>query len=504
MIPPDRRTNFQPYLLPLIAFPLVALVQMWMPSNHDHAWQFYLARQVLDGARLYLDVGAAEMHPPLITWVSMLMESIGRVLGVSGIDVYVAFVLLTAAASLYASWRLGARSPMLMVVLILAVVVWPGYQFAQGDHLAVLWSLPYLTAATRYVDGQRLSPRAALAVGIAAGLGMSMKPHFALLWIATELYVAYNVRWQTLWRTESISILSVFIVYVLATALITPQFFQMTWIPELYVKFGRAPYTHFIINSAVLLLVIASLAVWRLPTPPELQRLSHVFLLAAVTLFAAAVLQFKGWRHHWIPSEMMAIAAIGAALPWRSWLVPGAIALLSVALTAGNVRSARQELVGEPYFQGSIIPLLEHYGKDGSYLVLAEGPFAAFPLVTDRHVRWASPYMHLWQVPALYPDFWRGKPLQYHPLEQRGKVERDMFDQIWRHVERDQPAVILLQKVVSFDFAAYFSSDPRFAALFRHYLEAPPIGPYRVAVRSDVVQRVGPMQSPSGTGAPTY
>jgi hypothetical protein len=107
--------------------------------------------------------------------------------------------------------------------------------------------------------------------------------------------------------------------------------------------------------------------------------------------------------------------------------------------------------------------------------VLAENPFAAFPLVTDSGVRWASPYMCLWMVPVLYPTFWHGMPI--------------MFDRIWARVENEPPAVILLQRVGNgFDFATYFSADARFAGLFRQYLEAPAIGPYRVAIRSDLVQ----------------
>jgi hypothetical protein len=143
---------------------------------------------------------------------------------------------------------------------------------------------------------------------------MAMKPHFALIWIAVELYLAWKVRWQSIWRTESVAIVSVFIAYVIATALITPEFFRLTWVPGLYLHFGRGPLTDFFVNPALPLLILATAAVWRLPMPPENQRLSRVYLLAAASLYVAAVLQFKGWRYHWIPSEILSIATIGAAL----------------------------------------------------------------------------------------------------------------------------------------------------------------------------------------------
>ncbi|HEX9107249.1 MAG TPA: hypothetical protein VF832_08470, partial [Longimicrobiales bacterium] len=39
------------------------------PAVPDYGYQFYLAGRVMDGARLFADVGAAEGHPPLITWM---------------------------------------------------------------------------------------------------------------------------------------------------------------------------------------------------------------------------------------------------------------------------------------------------------------------------------------------------------------------------------------------------------------------------------------------------
>src|SRR5690606_6385098 len=42
----------------------------------DHAWQFYMGERMLDGARLYADIGAADMHPPLFTWAAMLLAAL--------------------------------------------------------------------------------------------------------------------------------------------------------------------------------------------------------------------------------------------------------------------------------------------------------------------------------------------------------------------------------------------------------------------------------------------
>src|SRR5688500_7642863 len=64
------------------------LFALSMPSVPDHGYQFYLARKLLGGATLYVDVAAADMHPPLFTWFATAIEVVARPFGMSGLDIY--------------------------------------------------------------------------------------------------------------------------------------------------------------------------------------------------------------------------------------------------------------------------------------------------------------------------------------------------------------------------------------------------------------------------------
>ncbi|MGH7507525.1 MAG: hypothetical protein ACRELX_17865, partial [Longimicrobiales bacterium] len=97
-----------------------------LPPISDHAWQFYMAERALDGARLYIDVGAADMHPPLFTWMAMAITALGRLVDVSGLTLYPVLVLIAAAASLFGWWRIAPASGWVLGMLVIALLPMAG------------------------------------------------------------------------------------------------------------------------------------------------------------------------------------------------------------------------------------------------------------------------------------------------------------------------------------------------------------------------------------------
>ncbi|MBK9144110.1 MAG: hypothetical protein IPM23_16555 [Candidatus Melainabacteria bacterium] len=60
-------------------------------------------------------------------------------------------------------------------------------EFGQAHHLLMLLTIPYFLCRKASFCGQILGPRLLVACGAAAGIGFSLEPLFALLFIATEL-----------------------------------------------------------------------------------------------------------------------------------------------------------------------------------------------------------------------------------------------------------------------------------------------------------------------------
>ncbi|MCA9805552.1 MAG: hypothetical protein KC777_26460 [Cyanobacteria bacterium HKST-UBA02] len=60
-------------------------------------------------------------------------------------------------------------------------------EFGQAHHLLMLLTIPYFLCRKASFCGQILGPRLLAACGVAAGIGFSLEPIFALLFVATEL-----------------------------------------------------------------------------------------------------------------------------------------------------------------------------------------------------------------------------------------------------------------------------------------------------------------------------
>jgi hypothetical protein len=189
-----------PVLLGALGCGLFALS---LPPIPDHAYQFYLGQKLLDGATLYVDVAAADMHPPFFTWLAAALEGIARLFGTSGLSSYPTFVFLLVAASLYACWRIGPRSLFVLVVAMIALLPMAGPYLGQGEHLALVCALPYLAATAA---DQPRSRAARFFIALAAAVGLALKPHFALVALTTELYRARQHGLRSLMRLESITI----------------------------------------------------------------------------------------------------------------------------------------------------------------------------------------------------------------------------------------------------------------------------------------------------------
>ena len=96
-----------------------------------------------------------------------------------------------------------------MPVPIAAIMVlfFPGYDFGQREHWALLLTLPYVVARSRRISGATISNTAGFAVGFAACLGFCFKPYFLLVPISLEIWLLARTRRAFVWvSAETISL----------------------------------------------------------------------------------------------------------------------------------------------------------------------------------------------------------------------------------------------------------------------------------------------------------
>ena len=482
-----RNADLTGVLSVMLAVVGCGLFALSMPAVPDHGYQFFLAREILGGAKLYVDVAAADMHPPLFTWFAASIEIIARAFGTTGLRIYPFVVIALTSGSLWTLWRLGLRSSFVLMAVAVALLPMAGPYLGQGEHLALICSLPYLAASAIAPEAMARRPFTRVLIAIAAAFGLAMKPYFALVWIGTELYLAQQHGRRSLLRIENFIIAICFTGYVVATALITPEFFRLLpWLMQLYPRFAHAPLSAILVDRRMLLLIVALVIVRIFKIGPEWYRLADVLSIAALAMFVAVLLQGKDWGYHWYPVTALSVVMIGLTLRQfgeRLRLVTVIIGVVAVLWMNRQVDRTAALLAAPPAYLGQLIEVVEKRAQGGPIVALADNIHAGFPLVSYTGVGWASPYAHLWMIPAMYRDSWyRGAPWRYRSAGKWQGLEQQMFDGLWTAIDRKKPTLMLLQVPLDngFNTMDYFATDPRFEALFRRSIQLETVGHYRI------------------------
>jgi hypothetical protein len=460
------------------------------PVDWDLGWQMHLADRLLAGQKLYVDVGATEQHPPLLTWICALTTFVARLIHLDPIRFYLALTVIASIAACLVALRIARGGALLLAGFGAAALAAHAIAGGSGEQIASALALPYLAAAAAFMHGHRFSRRAALAIGLTAGLGLALKPHYALVWLITETAVAVHLRsWRTLFRTESVSTAAVWVVYILATVLFTPAYFHAALQAATYYgAFMERPLLEILGGSPWILMFAAWLAWVFIRRFSSYATLATLLLLASSAMYVGALLQMKGWYHHWTPAIGLAIAAIAALIPYRFRHV--AIALIIAAAStqlALAQRHSRYATINQPTFLPAMQKLLATRAPHGPLLVLDNGLAIGFPLVNFTHAVWTLPESCLWMVAGLYHDQWnRRKPIVYRTPQQWIPFEREVHDLIWRGVTERPPRLVLIPGPVApdqFDFKAFVETDPRMRSFLTGWSPVDRVGPYIVYMR---------------------
>jgi hypothetical protein len=253
------------------------------------------------------------------------------------------------------------------------------------------------------------------------------------------------------------------VLYVVATALITPEYFELLrWVLRLYARFAPVPVQYLILDKRTLIFMAGLVAGRIARRDRQWRRLADVLSIASVAMYVTMLLEGKGFGYHWYPVTALSLVLCALALqpylaqvPRVLALVVPAIAVACIIWTNVQVERTTQLLIKPPAFLPEMVTATERYAKGGSIVALSHTLGVAFPLVNLTGVRWASPYGHLWMIPAIYQD----------SLGQKGEwrwLEQQMLDRLWNEIQTNDPALIIVQN----NMQPYFAQDPRFRDLF--------------------------------------
>ncbi|WP_205480918.1 hypothetical protein [Sphingomonas arenae] len=340
---PARTGSLAPSLILLAAAVVAANVQsFFIPIDGDVSWLITVSEQVLAGKRLYIDL--FEVNPPASVWLYVPMVWLAQLTGLRAEGVVAGTTILLAFLCSFATLRLASRlrhSPppiAFAATLGFVTLVLPGGLFAQREHVALLLALPTLTVFALLAEQHPLSARTRFVAGLAAGLVVVIKPHFALAVGPAALWAAWQARSLRPLVPAIVAGALVLAAYAAGLLLFARAYFD--YLPLLagtYLHMRER--WHLMLAGPSVFTPAALLGLAALLRPARVPPLATTLFLGTVGFALAAVIQGKSYANHALPGTALGIAAFG------------------VLLLKGGVTRERQRLVGAAALIMAAIPL---------------------------------------------------------------------------------------------------------------------------------------------------
>ena len=407
-------------------FGLVSIVAR--PENSDMSWLYYVADRVLHGARLGVDV--VDPNPPPIVWLNVPVVLIGRLLRVSPDIVYRALVTMAGATTVIFCRTLyvrAVRNPPAVEThlaglwLFFVVLVLPGANFGEREHVFVILILPYLFVAASRISGAEVRVGEAAAAGLLAGVGCSIKPFFPPVIIAMEaVRVARRRDWRRWLSVEGVVAFVTVAMAAAATVVFEPDYlwFMRSFGASVYAHFRPVPIGVILREPRFLIGLAGALAFWLSRPLPRHRPLGAGISLAAVVASVAVVVQQKGFAYHYLPAVEFSALLLPLSLvaprvrlnrnrhtPLLVDTAAGAMLVLAVWGAGLRAYGGFRDRVGpQEKARAAVERCMERLARGKPVLVLSSDMGAAFPAVREAGVTWPLPFSSLWPLYAAHAE----------------------------------------------------------------------------------------------------
>jgi hypothetical protein len=504
----------KPWILWILSVILVTVVitSVFIHAiHHDVGWFIYESGRLLDGARIYKDT--VHFNPPLISFWAVPPVWLARLVGGSEITFFkiyqaavVVFSLLLCRSIVKQSLEPTAIGIGKCLVVVLFFLELRPYFFGQREQIMLVLVMPYLLAAVGYAMGRPTNPKMSVCVGILAGIGLALKPHFLLLWVMVEGYLFLFRKKRSSWRRiENLGIVGFLGGYGALVLLWMPEYSQKI-LPMAMQTYGafNCSTSYLLRHPYVKLWGVATVALWLVRPTVESRELRRVMFVASGSFLVMAFAQRKGFYYHFFPVGAAAVVLLTVCF-WdyienrrskqgkvRAGTMATAVAVTSVLLVVSGVKLTQYARSEDTALLSPLIRIVEEHAKSKHILLLSTSLYPGFPLVNYSGAGWSSRFGHLWLLPSFYADsILAGKEVRYHGEEEMGSLEKWFVDAVVSDIREHPPSLMIVDcsrnkqgfGTASFDYVAYFLRDARFAALWAEYKSIDSVGSYKVYER---------------------
>ena len=507
-------------------------------AEPDIAYFLYSAGRLLDGAKLYRDL--VDMNPPPIFAFNLPIAWLARATHVPDVLLYQLVTALVVGGALLFVRRLLRRyllpsrpAERRFVLLLLCFVLFPlsREDFGQREHLVLALLLPYLATVIARLNRLDVTRGDAGAAGALAGLALTLKPPFAIAWVAIEAWYRLVGRVEPRRLTPELwGVAAVTASYIVAVVAMTPDYVRLVLVlGGAFMTYLRSPplYLLLLAPGAVLTAFAALAAIATRGAGPD-SRARAVLAVAMLGSFLAGVAQQKDLRYHFYPSFALATLVLGlvavqatsrAGVSARFYSSIAKYVVVAVALVVLG-GAVLDSLGGSPADRrrrgafGELLEAVRTRARGEPIGVLSYHMGSAFPLVNYAHVGLASRFACLWLLPATYGDaLTSAGPIRYRTPAEMAPAERLLNQAVVEDLLGARPRLLLIlrsfpdERPYGFrrlNYVAYFGRDPRLSELFSGYQFVAAQGQYDLYERVDPgMTRAGPPPSATVPPLPT-
>jgi hypothetical protein len=465
-------------LIGFAAAVIAALVQSFLvPIDCDVSWLITVNEKMLAGQRLYVDV--IEVNPPASIWLYTPFVWLAQQLQLRPEAViaaaFVALALATSALALRISAHLQRPPNRLIFFALLCFVelLLPLGTFAQREHAAILFAAPALTALAVLADKRPLSLLVRVIAGLAAGLVIAIKPHFALAIIPAVALAAWQARALRPMMPSAAAAIAVVALYAAAVLVFTPEYLQL--LPMLAAAYlPLHDYWLTLLRGPVAIVPLAIYALALFLRPGRIAALPVTFLVASAGFAVAGLIQGKGYLNHALPG--MALGFVGLVLlamqagierGRRNFVLVATAALAGLELYA---MASIQPLRGLAEAVTSVAP------PRPSVITLGPDLLTGHPLVRNVNGRWAGSRAGMYIAVGAHSELLGAR----HPDPRLLHWYEADVDAFANDVRRERPDVILVDARPEL---AWLRDEPKIKSAIAGYGPRARVGDVEVWVR---------------------
>jgi hypothetical protein len=456
------------------------LVIRAIPITNDVVWQFWIARQMLGGAKLYTDIW--ELNPPLWFWSALPIQWLGEYLHVQPLRILILLIVAMGALSAYLVGRLGqfASAPRrcgIILLTFLVTVPMPLYDFGQREQLALICALPYAALAANRYTRTPISIPLAILIGLMSAYGFALKHYFVVVPLLLELWLLTGLRrqWRPI-RPETVTLAVSALLYAMLVLWLAPDFLARIVPMVSAAYYGFAPSIFHMISRPMPVLwgiCLLTFIAYRRGFGKDAEPILSAILLVSFGFAFAYFMQRKGWSYHTVPVTGALFLAVGIRITAdglrKALRYPiGVIALtfgISFCFALGPYKN---------YMEGFINPLLDTVPRGEPVLGVVTDPMWTWPELEQRGLLYPSTLYSYWMMAAVANAQVNGP----NPASLRA-VADSVLDRTAQDLRCHPPMMVVVQKPLAnidlppgYDMRDFFLSDAGIRAFMAaHYRE---------------------------------